>query len=54
MPALKKIGPFTTIVAPGRPADDDKLGVSATYRNIAAAEGDLPTTVSSFFLYSLM
>jgi hypothetical protein len=44
MPAIKKIGPCTTIVEPGRPADGDKLGVSATYRNIAAAD-ELPTTV---------
>jgi long-chain acyl-CoA synthetase len=44
MPAIKKIGPCTAIVEPGRLGEGDKLGVSATYRNIAAAD-ELPTTV---------
>lgn len=45
MPAIKKIGPCTAIVEPGRLGEGDKLGVSATYRNIAAAD-ELPTTIN--------
>ncbi len=52
MPAIKKIGPCTAIVEPGHPAEGDKLGVSATYRNIAAAD-ELPTTVRLFFNLAL-
>jgi len=44
MPAIKRIGPCTAIVEPGRLGEGDKPGVSATYRNIAAAD-ELPTAV---------
>lgn len=46
MSSYKKIGPVTVEVAPGRPAEGDKPGVSATYRNNAATD-ELPSTVSA-------
>ena len=51
MAPVKRIGPVTAIVAPGRPQEGDKPGVSPTYRNIEAVDG-LPTTVSVFLLLS--
>ena len=36
---FQRVGPITIEVAPGRPAQGDKPGVSATYRNIAAKDG---------------
>ena len=37
------IGPVTVEVAPGRPEEGGRPGVSPTYRNKAAAD-ELPTT----------
>ena len=53
MPVMTKIGPCTAIVEPGRPAEGDKPGVSATYRNIAAVD-ELPTSVSYFSFLILL
>eukprot|EP00887_Chlorella_sp_A99_P001271 scaffold14.g1271.t1 len=40
---FKRVGPITIEVAPGRPAEGDRPGVSPTYRNVAATDG-LPET----------
>lgn len=42
MSHLKHVGPITVEVAPGHAPEGDKLGVSPTYRNLAAVD-ELPT-----------
>ena len=49
----KTIGPVTVEVGPPRAAEEGGLGVSATYRNIAAVDGLPATFEGASTLYEL-
>ena len=50
---MKSVGPITVEVAPGQPQRGEQPAVSATYRNVAAAEALPDTFDGAATLYEL-